>query len=342
MAVVEAKSLATKETLSPRYNLSDEELRALSSDFIEMQSTPELLSMPVGCYIVSGTDPYSNVARNLEKEVFFEYFKNDDKRMQQEYGAYEDSSTFFVVMDHADRVPVGVMRVIEHSPAGLKTLVDLPSTSARSGRGRKIFPAHVYEEYDIDPEKCVDIATLAITKEWRGDRKAKLPSLLLYRALYLSVLRDTQKFTHTISIMDMEAKKALDVLRMPFKPIFNSDPFQYLDDSDGQASKSQAIIAKNSEFYPAVEQGKNDYERRADALVYASLLLKDALPSSSDDGVKKDRESHRELRIAKYRTLVLGMGLLMNGKATVGENEINIDQMLCPQLIHSQDLPFRH
>ena len=45
--------------------------------------------------------------------------------MKTEFGPYDESSVFFVVMDTKAKVPAGVLRMIRNSSVGLKTIVDL-------------------------------------------------------------------------------------------------------------------------------------------------------------------------------------------------------------------------
>jgi hypothetical protein len=325
--------LPQSDNVEPRYDMPVEEVRALSEEFIEQSATPEMLKQKFGCYIVSGKDPYSNLARCVEKEVFYETFNNTAELMDQEYGPYEEHSTFFVVMDHNNVQPVGVMRVIENSDKGLKSLVDLPHTQARSNEGRVLTAETVYDAYGIDPNKCIDIATLAILKEWRGGREGRIPSLLLYRSLYLTVLRDRSAFTHAVSIMDIKAKKGLDSMHMPFRPILESEPFSYLDDSGAQGSLSQAIIAENHTFYPTLDGFQQEYDERATELEETKEDLKRLELTEVTEQATSLVEAI-EKQINKYRLLALGMRLLMDGEDDV--TGANIDLLLAPEIIEGQ------
>jgi hypothetical protein len=242
------ETLEQTENLQPRYDISVEEAKELCGDFLSTrEGKPEA---QFGCYRVSGVDRYSNMARFVESKVFDEYFENKASFMAEQYGPYEDCSNYFVVIDHEAQLPVGAMRLIEYSESGSKSLVDLKEPFG-------IEAEDIYEAYGIEPEKCADIATLAILKEYRGSRAHHLPSLLMYRSLYLTTLSNPD-YSHTVAIMDVKAEEALHRLKFPFKPIFGTEPFSYLD-----SPESRAIYAKNSEFKPQLNYWASKFEAEA-------------------------------------------------------------------------------
>lgn len=223
------------------FNLTHEEARQLCTEFLN--SNEQLPDSQFGCYIIRGDDSYSNLGRFVEGTVFLGVFNNTPKVMEQEYGPYDNASTFFVVIDHEARMPVGVMRVIENSPAGLKTLNDLEKSPLQ------LAASETCQKLGIDADKCADIATLAVMPEYRGRAANFLPSLLLYRTLYLTTL-DNRRFDYTVTIVDRKAERNLETLKLPFKPI-DTRYFSYLD-----SLQSRALYGVNAEFYPIVEQNR--------------------------------------------------------------------------------------
>lgn len=322
-----------------RYRLSEEEIRWRSRMLVEQQATPEMLEPPFSCYELDWNDPFSNLARAVELEVFLERFNNTEKQLVDEYGPYEEHSKFFIIMNHdgfdqhekaTNFRPMGVMRIIEPSPNGLKSLVDLPSSGALTETGHQITPELVYEAYGIDPGKCIDIATLAVCENWRGAKAGHVPTLLLFRKLFLQYLRHSAQFTHSVAIMDLEAKRGLDAMRMPFIPILGAKPFPYLDNNPGAPqTMSQPIIAKNETFFPTVTGWAERYLEEADELEeFINMALE-----RPEEFTGIDIDLAQQVAVAKKertrkRTFAMGMNLLAYGQVGEGEVVIDIDKML--------------
>jgi hypothetical protein len=241
------ETLRGLEDFQPRYNLSREEAGELCSDFLREQEN--IPNEQFGCYIIENSGRFSNLGRFVESNVFLKTFGNTPELMEQEYGPYENASKFFVVIDQESKIPVGVMRVIENSEAGLKSLNDLKNTPL------KLSEDEVLKRYDINPDKCVDVATLAILPEYRAKVRNILPSLLLYRTLYTECL-DNPKFDHVVTVIDEKAEKNLNRLSFPFKPI-DERYFSYLD-----SKKSRALFGINAEFYPSVVKRQRELEAK--------------------------------------------------------------------------------
>lgn len=223
------------------FDLSKEQAHKLCSEYLAgRESIP---AAKFGCYIFSGKDPGSNLGRFVEGRVFMDAFDNTPEIMRAEYDRYDDASTFFVIIDHEAKLPVGVMRVIENSEQGLKSFNDLEHSELQ------ISTAKLFQELRINPDKCADIATLAVLSEYRGQEANYIPSLLLYRTLYITTL-DNPRFDHAVTIIDRKAERNLQTLRLPFKPI-DQRYFSYLD-----SPQSRALYAVNEEFYPTVEQSR--------------------------------------------------------------------------------------
>jgi hypothetical protein len=319
-----AEVLTGSRDFEPRYDMTYEEVLAMTESFLEERSSPEQLVHPIGCYEIDGNDPYSNICRWLETEVFDETFKNDAARMQKEYGRYEHASTFFLATDHATSQPIGTMRIIKHSDAGLKTLVDLPHTPARSMEGQVITPELVYGQYGIDPKKCVDIATAAVLKDWRDG----MTHLLLYRSLYLAVLSNKSHYSHIVSIMDTDAKRGLDSMHMPFRTILGSKPFSYLDDTDEKGSLSQAIIAPNHTFYPTVDYWQEQLDNEASTME-EFIGIANEIGDTSDDFKQSIEDITKQAQ--KLRVRALGMRLLKDGRDQA--TGLDIDAWLDPRIV---------
>ena len=104
------------------YDMSDSERDALTEQFL---ATKRPDSGRFACFTLEGTDPFANIARQVERAVFEDSWGNDATLMKKEWGPYDEHSLFFMVVDTQEKVPAGVLRMIRNSPLGLKTLVDL-------------------------------------------------------------------------------------------------------------------------------------------------------------------------------------------------------------------------
>ena len=99
----------------------DLSLRELTESVIG-DNRPE---QPFGTYVFSSTDPGAELGREIERQVFLEYFGNSRELLEEEYEPYEPGSMFYCVIDHRRMSPAGVMRMIVPSAVGQKTLADV-------------------------------------------------------------------------------------------------------------------------------------------------------------------------------------------------------------------------
>jgi hypothetical protein len=228
-----------------KYDLPENRVNKLCAVFL--RSVPFHPASRFGCYILDSQDKYSDLGRYIEGKIFNETFSNDPLLMMKEYGPYDTASTLFVVIDHETKMPVGSLRIIRPSKAGLKSLVDLASTPLQ------ITPSQFYKEYSLNPRECVDLAIIAVERRYRGKKFDFIPSLLLYRTLYTQVLLDS-RYAAVVSIIDKKPYHLLLNLGMPFKPIFDSHPFTYLN-----SGVSYAVFARTSDFLPSVSQKVKRY-----------------------------------------------------------------------------------
>jgi hypothetical protein len=156
--------------------LGDEELRTLAGQVMAPDVTE-----PFGAYLFHVDHRGAELARSLETEVLGESFGDSPEDLLLEYGAYEQSSFFFCVIDHRRRLPAGMMRVIVPSPIGFKSLNDIErvwgesaeSVIDRTGLG-------------IDLTRTWDVATLAVAAEYRGKAARGLVSMALYQSLIMA------------------------------------------------------------------------------------------------------------------------------------------------------------
>ena len=178
---------------------------------------------PFGTYIVASTDPAAEIGREVERQVFGEFFGNSPEMLAEEYAPFEASSIFLCVIDQRRLVPAGVSRSIVPSDAGFKSLHDIP----------RVWRANADEliarsESGLDLGKCRDIATLATAADYRGAGTEGLVSLALYQAIIMSSLA-----THApwlVAVMDVAVIDLLsERIGSPFSRYPDVSPERYLD-----------------------------------------------------------------------------------------------------------------
>jgi hypothetical protein len=178
---------------------------------------------PFGTYVVAANDPAAEIGREVERQVFGEFFGNTPEMLAEEYAPYEASSIFLCVIDQRRLVPAGVSRSIISSAAGFKSLHDVPRVwgadadelIARSGSG-------------LDLGKCRDIATLATAADYRGAGTEGLVSLALYQAIIMSSIMTDAPWL--VAVMDVAVIDLLsERIGSPFSRYPDVQPERYLD-----------------------------------------------------------------------------------------------------------------
>lgn len=223
---------------SARYDLSDEVMMRHIAGFLQYQ--PEEPTAKIECYQVEDA-ALQDVARTVERIVFERSFGNDAAQMQEIYGPYEDASTFFLSIDTATQRPVGALRAIRHSSAGLMTLNTLPAEATR------VTAEQIIEQYGMGSQETTwDIGTVAVLPEYRRDGQGV--SVQLYRAMYLAAMQEG--IEHLTSIIDERPLETMTkYLGIPFEQIKGTQPFSY----EGSA-KSVAVHGYVPEFYPKMRR----------------------------------------------------------------------------------------
>lgn len=212
------------------YDMSDPERDALTEQFL---STKKLGCNRFACFALESTDPFANIARQLEREVFEDSWGNDSATMKKEYGPYDESSVFFMAVDTQDKVPAGVLRMIRNSSAGLKTIVDLDD-SIKSPIAPTVIPvADVMRHHGIDDlDRCWDGATAAVPRRYR--RKLVGMHLQVMRVVGAAAAREN--IQHFVAVLDAPVfRAARHVLDLPLEPLAGTPPFTHMDAPDNQA-----------------------------------------------------------------------------------------------------------
>jgi len=185
--------------------LPDAELRELT----QRVAAPGAME-PFGAYIFRSDEPGAALGRHVERVVFLEAFGNTAEQLAEEYGPYEPSSFFICVLDHLRSLPAGVIRVLQPSPAGFKSLKDIEPVWGE--------PAETIIERTglaLDTDRTWDIATLAVAPEYRAKATAGLVTMGLYQSLSLTAWNSGIEWF--VAILDVPV---LRILRWKFHAVW--------------------------------------------------------------------------------------------------------------------------
>jgi hypothetical protein len=172
---------------------------------------------PYGRYLIRSCDPAAELARAVEREVFAEFFGNTPELLAREYDPFEAGSTFLVVLDHETHRPAGACRLIEPSTVGNKTVDDVERVWAR--------PSHHTQRL---ARSAWDVATLAVSKDYRGPRTDGLISAALFQGITMVMASNGVRWvTATLDLV------VLDLVQHqcgnPFVAFPGTEPRSYLD-----------------------------------------------------------------------------------------------------------------
>lgn len=245
-----------------RYSLSAPSMKDLVHTLLDEH--PPRGAGHFGCYRIPGASRFSDVARSVECRVFQHFFGNTAAIMQEAYGPYEQSSHFFLIVDRSERRCAGTLRIIANSAQGLKTLNDIAAPPLCLSAD--VVRAH-HRIDDLD--QCWDIGTLAVLKEYRGQQQDHAVGTMLYGVLHREAL--LAGVHHAVTILDRHAYAQLtQMLAVPFEPIADSKPFDYLGSTD-----SRAAYLSFPKVVPTVEKhlGRLDEPVRASLRPYVGRVI---------------------------------------------------------------------
>ena len=223
------------DSIIPNYDMSPDLAVIMTDDLLNERVADEQTNQRFVCVEINNNSKYANLCRYVERVVFEQAFGNDSEELKREYGPYDPASRFFLSIDRTQKMPTGMIRIIQNSPEGLKTLNDVaePPLNLR--------PEVVKDEHSLDINKTWDVGTVAVMPEFRSGEGAV--SVQLYRAMYKSACN--HGIDHLVSVIDDRAlTKLTDYLGIPFVPLADSKPFSYLG-----SEKSQAVYGYIPEFY---------------------------------------------------------------------------------------------
>ncbi|HMF03254.1 MAG TPA: hypothetical protein VKH17_00455 [Acidimicrobiia bacterium] len=216
-----------------------DELRELGGRIVAAAGQP---SQPFGVYAFPAHEPESELARHVEREVFYEFFKNTPELLAAEYGPYEDSTLFVCVLDHRRRLPAGVIRLVLPSPAGFKSLDDVEAVW-----GHRLDEVLERTGMSFETDRVWDVATLAVDAEYRGRATDGLVSLALYQAVAQLALRCDARWV--VTILDLVVLNLVqEATSHAFERFSGVEPLRYLD-----SPASLPVYCDLDAYFPRLE-----------------------------------------------------------------------------------------
>lgn len=138
-------------------------------------------------------------ARECEAEVFLRSFGNTRAQLDDEYGAYEDSTVFLALADDNDDVVATVRLLMPGGRAGLKTLVDV----GRAPWG--VDGERAAAAVGMDLSSTWEVATLGVRRS--SSANGTRLSLALYHGL-ITIAR-VNRMSSFVAILDERVRRLL-------------------------------------------------------------------------------------------------------------------------------------
>jgi hypothetical protein len=194
-----------------------DEMREQVTEIIDRQAKE-----PFGVYVSADPDPAAGLARHVERVVFDESFGNSPEQLDREYGKYEAASVFLCVVDHEQRLPVGMARTILPSAVGLKSLNDLEREW-----GEDVDDVLTRTGLPVQQDRMLDCATIATLPEYRGGETHGVIGMALYQTLATGGIRCG--FRWLVAVIDVPVLRVIQWrLGRPFQPYEGVPAMPYL------------------------------------------------------------------------------------------------------------------
>lgn len=198
-----------------------EPLRDLTATYLRASGAAQTADF--GVYAFTAADPFSELARHVERVVFYEYFGNTPELLAEQYGPYEANTIFFAVLDHRRQLPAGAVRMILPSPAGFKSLLDIETVW-----GQPLDDVLAETGLAFDHEHVWDGTTLSVASDYRGAATSNLVSLALFQAIFMAGQACDVRWMLGIAdliVLDFIQQR----LSHPFQRFARLEPLPYLD-----------------------------------------------------------------------------------------------------------------
>lgn len=145
--------------------------------------TNELEEQPrLSFHVLEPGDANYEWGLQVEKDVFAIEFGDSPELIEQEYYKYNPYSTLLVVRDEKANIPIGMWRVIHNNQdVGFKTYNDIQREDL--GWKRRMDDVLAENGLELPPEKTVDLGSVAILKQYRGNMEGAQAGIALYKGM---------------------------------------------------------------------------------------------------------------------------------------------------------------
>jgi hypothetical protein len=217
---------------------------------------------PMGIYVLRPDRPEAALALHVERTVFYEAFGNSPDLLAQEYDPYAAASVLLCAIDHQQRRPIGMMRIIVPSVAGLKSLNDIEAIWGEPF-------GNLFDRAGLDgnPEAMWDIATLAVSADYRSAALSGLVGMGLYQAM--SMIASRRGVDQAVAVLHLPVLRLLQgKFVRPFTLFEGIEPRRYLD-----SSASLPVVCEVPAWHRRMaEQNETMYEIMAQGIGLEPVL----------------------------------------------------------------------
>ena len=172
---------------------------------------------PYSLAVVEADHPLAEEARELEALEFEYRFGNTREQLDAMYEPYVDATHFVLIRDEREDLPVGMMRLILNSDAGL------PSVNSLAGHPWNEDPELVIARSirDFDPDRTLDITMIAVRRGW-GSREPAM--MLFHQMLEFAKAHDIHFW---VTILNDTVLERIQLLGRPFETYKGITPGPY-------------------------------------------------------------------------------------------------------------------
>ena len=179
---------------------------------------------PFGTYVFSGTDPGAELGREIERQVFLEYFGNSPRAARR--GVRTVRARQHVLLRHRPPADEPGRRDAHDRAVGRRAE---DARRHRAGLGSHDRAAvRVGRRAAADPARIWDVSTLAVAADYRGRGSEGLISLALYQALFQAALPFAVDYF--VTILDLVVLDLIQTrMGRPLSHFRGVEPKDYLD-----------------------------------------------------------------------------------------------------------------
>lgn len=191
----------------------------------------------------------------VEFEEFARRLGQTNEQMAERYGAYDEKSVFWVVIDIARRWPVGALRIIQPLPdMRLKCFEDFERDVKQGGWGTNVDTifSRIGANFSTDISRSWEIATISVNHHYSSGGEIGGPSVALYHACIFDAIASGVEYL--FAIQEQRPFELVQRLGEPFNRIPGLEDIPHEGTTLNAAtylSTSQAIERLRS-FNPAV------------------------------------------------------------------------------------------